>query len=71
MHKFGVERHVIEVKYKVGDLVNIVDGLFEGYSGVVQEIDVDNNVVKVVVSALFGKETLVEMELDQVEVSED
>ncbi len=71
VHKFGVEKHVIEVKYKVGDLVNIVDGLFEGYSGVVQEIDVDNNVVKVVVSALFGKETLVEMELDQVEVTED
>ncbi len=71
VHKFGVERHVIEVKYNVGDLVNIVDGIFDGYSGVVQEIDVDNNLVKVVVSALFGKETLVEMELDQVEIAED
>ncbi len=69
--KLGVEKHTVEVSYEVGDLVNIIDGIFDGFSGVVEEIDTENNVVKVTVSALFGKETLVEMELDQVEVAED
>ena len=69
--KLGVEKHSVEVSYQVGDLVNIIDGIFDGFSGVVEEIDTENNVVKVTDSALFGKETLVEMELDQVEVAED
>ena len=38
--------------------------------GVVEELDVDNNMVKVSVSALFGKQTTVELELDQVELAE-
>ena len=50
---------------------NIIDDMFDGFSGVVQEIDLENNSVKVVVSALFGKETVVELELDQVELAED
>lgn len=67
VYKLGVEQKVVEVKYAVGDTVNITDEIFEGFSGTVQEIDLDNNKVKVTVSALFGKETLVELELDQVE----
>ncbi len=69
--KLGVEKRSVEVNYSVGDFVNIVDGIFAGFSGVVEAIDTENNVVKVTVSALFGKETSVEMELDQVEVAED
>jgi transcriptional antiterminator NusG len=44
-----------------------MDGIMDGFSGVVQEIDLENNMVKVTVSAFFGRETLVELELDQVE----
>ncbi len=44
--------------------------MFDGFTGVVQEINLEENSVKVVVSALFGKETLVELELDQVELAE-
>ncbi|MEI6578626.1 MAG: transcription termination/antitermination protein NusG [Eubacteriales bacterium] len=65
--KMGVEKHSIEVNYKVGDLVNIVDEIFDGFSGIVEELDLDKNQVRVRVSALFGKETIVELELDQVE----
>ncbi len=68
--RLGVEKKVVEVSYQVGDTVNIIDDMFDGFSGVVQEIDLDNNSVKVVVSALFGKETVVELELDQVELAE-
>lgn len=68
--RLGVDKKVIEISYAVGDTVNIIDDMFDGFSGVVQEIDIDNNAVKVVVSALFGKETVVELELDQVELAE-
>jgi len=65
--KMGVEKRSIEVNYKVGDLVNIIDEIFDGFSGTVEELDLDRNQVRVRVSALFGKETIVELELDQVE----
>ncbi len=71
VYRLGVEKKVVEVKYEVGDTVNIIDEIFEGFSGTVEEIDLDNNKVKVTVSALFGKETLVELELDQVELVAD
>ena len=65
--KLGVEKRSVEVNYKVGDTVNIIDEIFDGFSGTVEEIDIDKNLVRVTVSALFGKETMVELELDQVE----
>ena len=68
--RLGVEKKVIEVSYNVGDTVNIIDDMFDGFSGVVQDIDLENNSVKVIVSALFGKDTLIELELDQVELAE-
>ena len=67
--RLGVEKRVVEVSYKVGDSVNIIDEIFDGFTGIVEELDVDNNVVKVSV-ALFGKQTTVELELDQVELAE-
>lgn len=63
----GVEKRSVEVSYAVGDIVNITDEILEGFQGKVEEIDLENNMVKVTVSALFGKETVVELELDQVE----
>ena len=68
--RLGVEKKVIEVSYNIGDTVNIIDDMFDGFSGVVQDIDLENNSVKVMVSALFGKDTLIELELDQVELAE-
>ena len=69
--RFGVEKRSIEVSYEVGDTVNIMDGIMDGFSGTVQEIDLENNMVKVTVSAFFGRETVVELELDQVEPAID
>ena len=63
----GMEKHEIEVHYKVGDRVRISDGPLESFTGVVEEIDAEKNKVTVVVS-MFGRETPVEMELEQVEV---
>ena len=51
---------------EVGDSVKITDGALESFLGTVEEIDLDRSKVRVVVS-MFGRETPVELELDQVE----
>lgn len=66
----GVEKHSVEVDYAVGDPVTVSDGPFEGFTGTVDEIDTEKNYVRVTIS-MFGRETPVEFELDQVEKAED
>ena len=61
----GVDKKQVEVNFSVGDSVKITDGALEGFIGVVETIDLDNNKVTVVVS-MFGRETPVELELDQI-----
>ena len=63
----GMEKHEIVVRYSVGDHVRIMDGPLASFTGVVEEIEPEKNRVSVVVS-MFGRETPVELELDQVEV---
>ena len=63
----GMEKHEIVVQYQVGDHVKIVDGPLASFTGVVEEIEPEKNRVSVMVS-MFGRETPVELELDQVEV---
>ena len=62
----GVEKREVVVSYQVGDSVRITDGALESFLGTVEEIDLDRSKVRVVVS-MFGREALVELELDQVE----
>ena len=62
----GMETKQTEVEYAVGDSVRIVDGALEDSVGTVELIDLDKNSVRVVIS-MFGRETPVELELDQVE----
>ena len=62
----GVEKREIVVGYEVGDSVKITDGALESFLGTMEEIDLDRSKVRVVVS-MFGRETPVELELDQVE----
>ncbi len=63
----GVEKREIIVNYAVGDTVRIADGPLTSFNGVVEALDLEKNKVRVVVS-MFGRETPVELELDQVEV---
>ena len=65
----GVEKHSVEVGYNVGDNVKIINGPLEGYSGVIKSIDLANNNVCVVLS-MFGRETPVELELDQISIED-
>lgn len=70
IYAMGVEKKVVKIDYEVGDMVSIIDGAFEGIIGTVRELDVDNNTVCVVISML-GRETPVDLELDQVEKVEE
>ena len=62
----GVEHREINVGYAIGDTVRVTDGPLAGFLGKVEELDPDTNYVNVVVS-MFGRETPVDLELDQVE----
>ena len=62
-----MEPNEIIVNYNVGDQVRITDGPLESFMGTVESIEPEKNKVCVVVS-MFGRETPVELELDQVEV---
>ena len=67
VYQMGVEKREIVVNYVVGDTVRILDGPLSSFTGTVESIEVENNTVSVIVS-MFGRETPVEFELDQVEV---
>lgn len=68
--RMGVETRVVEVSYKVGDSVRIIDGPLEDFVGIVEELNTDKNYVRVTVS-MFGRETPVELELNQAQLIEE
>ena len=48
-----VEQHKTEFKFKVGDSVKVISGIFEGYCGTLQEISEDKK--SLVILANTGK----------------
>ena len=66
IYDLGVERHEIVTGYQIGDTVKVTDGPLAGFLGTVEELEPDKDRVRVVVS-MFGRETPVDLELDQVE----
>ena len=67
IYDLGVERREIVVGCAGGDEVKVIDGPLSGFLGTVDELEPEKNRVRVVVS-MFGRETPVDLELDQVEV---
>ena len=62
----GVEKREIVEGYQVGASDKLTDGAQESFLGTVEELDLERGKVRVTVS-MFGRETPVELELDQVE----
>ncbi len=60
------KKHV-SVDYEIGDSVKVLDGPFNSFTGVVEELDFDKNRVKVSVS-IFGRATPVELDFEHVEL---
>ena len=65
IRQMGFETASINVDYSKGDSVSITGGSFDGFVGVVQEINKDKKKVKVLVS-MFGRETPIEVDFPQV-----
>ena len=63
----GIETKSISIDYQVGDSVKVVEGPLESFIGVVEEISMEKKKVRVCIS-MFGRETPVELEFDQVEL---
>ena len=56
--------HDIEIPFKVGDSVKVIDGPFKDFDGLVQEIN-DRNRIKVNVN-IFGRPTPIELNFNQI-----
>jgi transcription termination/antitermination protein NusG len=64
--RMEAESPTVNVTYKIGERVRIIDGPFNDFRGIVSDIDMERAKVRVMVS-FFGRETPVELDFLQVE----
>ncbi|MGB4966988.1 MAG: transcription termination/antitermination protein NusG [Candidatus Saccharimonadales bacterium] len=63
--RMGLDQPKHKIDYRVGEVVNIIDGPFKGFDGTINEIDAQKGKLKVLVN-MFGRETPVELDSLQV-----
>ncbi len=62
----GAEHATPKTVFEPGELVRVIDGPFNDFSGVVEEVNYDKNRLRVAVM-IFGRSTPVELDFGQVE----
>ncbi len=66
LKSMGMQERTVDFEVDQGEVVSIIDGPFSGHSGEVKSIDVERFKLTVMVE-VFGRETPVEVEFDQIE----
>lgn len=66
LRQMGVTEAKMTIDFEVGENVQVVEGPFENFIGVIEEISPEKGKVKVLVS-MFGRETPVELDFNQVQ----
>ena len=56
----------IEVDFEINEVIKVISGPFRGYTGSISEINAERGKLKSLIS-IFGRETPVELDFDQVE----
>ena len=62
----GLEHQVIKLDFNTGDSIRVKYGALEGFVGVITDIEMEKKKIKAKVS-MFGRDTDVELEFNQVE----
>lgn len=58
-----------KVAFSVGDMIRVISGPFENFGGVIEDVNLERGKLRVVIS-MFGRETPVELDFEQVEKSQ-
>lgn len=66
LKSMGMVEKTVDFEVEIGEVVNIIDGPFNNQSGEIKAIDEDRYKLTVLVE-MFGRETPVEVEFDQIE----
>ena len=66
LKKIGMEDATVKVDFEIKENVKVIDGPFASFMGTIEHIDADKEKLKVHVN-MFGRETPVELDFNQVE----
>ena len=66
VRRMGIEKIYIDLDIDVGDTVKVINGPFENFMGVVEEVNMEKQTLKAKVS-MFGRDTPVELDFAQVD----
>ena len=66
LRQLGEKSKKIEVDFELSEVIKVIAGPFRGYTGSISEINAERGKLKSLIS-IFGRETPVELDFDQVE----